>query len=218
MPTSNESCGRISLKIGSRHCAAAFSLHVPKSCTDLYSTLLYISIRGTCSKFVRENKMLALGVCLPQPCPSAGRSFTASRSRLNHYWQFFWSQHNNELNELPCKLDSTAYARSFRTRPNPTWILRFISQRCADDGSRAGLAWAPWFSHCNRLQHIALHCNTLQHTAIHCNTLQHIATHCHTLPHSATHGNTLQHTAAHLKTGLVHKDTPIVGLEQRHIH
>ena len=27
----------------------------------------------------------ALGVCLPQPCPSAGRRFAVPRSRLNFY-------------------------------------------------------------------------------------------------------------------------------------
>jgi len=72
--------------IGSRHPAAAFGLHVLKLCTDLDSTLLYILILGAYSKFVWENKMLALGVCLPQTCSSAGRMFAASRSRL-HYNQ-----------------------------------------------------------------------------------------------------------------------------------
>jgi len=57
-------------------------LQVPKSCTDLDLTLLYILTLG---KFVQKYKMLALGVCLSQPCPSAGRRFAASRSRLNQY-------------------------------------------------------------------------------------------------------------------------------------
>ena len=42
---------------------------------NLDPTLLYILISGTYSKFVRKNKMPALGVCLLhllQPCPSAG--------------------------------------------------------------------------------------------------------------------------------------------------
>jgi len=55
------------------------------SCTDLDKTLLYISISGTYSKCVRDPTKIALGVCLPQPCPSAGRMFAASRSRLNQY-------------------------------------------------------------------------------------------------------------------------------------
>jgi len=41
---SEEFCGQICLKIRSRHCIAAFCLQVPKSCTDLDQTLLYISI------------------------------------------------------------------------------------------------------------------------------------------------------------------------------
>jgi len=61
--------------VGSRHCAAAFSLQVPKSSTDLDLTLLYISILRTNIKFVRKNQMLALGVCFPQPCSSDGHRF-----------------------------------------------------------------------------------------------------------------------------------------------
>ena len=37
-----------------RHCAAAFFLQVPKSCTDLDLTLLYISIRGIYSKKIYQ--------------------------------------------------------------------------------------------------------------------------------------------------------------------
>ena len=72
--------------VGSRHCAAVLFLQVLKSCIYLDPTLLYISISGTHSKFVRINKMLSLGICLLQPswCPSAGRRFAASRSRLNY--------------------------------------------------------------------------------------------------------------------------------------
>ena len=71
--------------VRSRQCASTFSLQVPNSCIDLDLTLLYISILRTHIKFVRKNKMLALGVCFPQPCSSDGRSFAASRSRLNYY-------------------------------------------------------------------------------------------------------------------------------------
>jgi len=71
--------------VGSQHCAAEFSLQVPKSCTNLNPTLLYISILRTHTKFIRKNKMLALGACFPEPCSSDGRRFAASRSRLNHY-------------------------------------------------------------------------------------------------------------------------------------
>ena len=80
--------GQTHSKIRSRHCSAAFSLKVPKSSTHLNPTNLYISILGTYSEFVRENEITALGVCFPQPCPSAGRRFAVSRSRLTYYWQF----------------------------------------------------------------------------------------------------------------------------------
>jgi len=49
--------------VGSRHWAAAFVLQVPKSCTDLDYTLLYIL----------------------QPCSSAGRRLAVARSRLGWY-------------------------------------------------------------------------------------------------------------------------------------
>ena len=54
-------------------------VHRPRS-----DSLLHFDMR-TCSKFVRKNKMQALGVCFPQPCSSADRMFAASRSRLDYY-------------------------------------------------------------------------------------------------------------------------------------
>ena len=86
MSNSDKSCGQTRLKVESRNCAATFSLQVPKSCTNLDPTILYISMYGTYSKFVRKDKMLALGVCLPRPSPSARRRFAESRSRLNYYY------------------------------------------------------------------------------------------------------------------------------------
>ena len=56
-----------------------------KSCTHLDPTFLHILILRTYTKFVRKNKMLAHGVCFPQPCSSDGRRVAASRSRLDHY-------------------------------------------------------------------------------------------------------------------------------------
>jgi len=61
---------------------------IPKSCTDLDPTLLYILILRTNIKFVWKNKMLALGACFPQPCSSVGRRVSVSRSRLD-YLLFF---------------------------------------------------------------------------------------------------------------------------------
>ena len=46
LPNRDEFCGQTRLKMGSRHCTAAFSLQVPKSCTDLDPTLLYTVIWG----------------------------------------------------------------------------------------------------------------------------------------------------------------------------
>jgi len=72
-------------KIGIWHCAAALFSQIPKKCTDLDLSLLYILILRTYSKFARKNNFLALGVCFPQPCSSASRRFAASRLRLQYY-------------------------------------------------------------------------------------------------------------------------------------
>ena len=52
---------------------------------DLDLSLLYILILRTYTKFVWKNKMLAVGVCLPQFCSSTGRRFALSKSRLQYY-------------------------------------------------------------------------------------------------------------------------------------
>jgi len=69
----------------SSDCAAVLQTQVPKLCTALDLSLLYILILGTYSKFARKNNFLALGVCFPQPCSSAGRRFAATRSRVQKY-------------------------------------------------------------------------------------------------------------------------------------
>jgi len=56
------------IKNGFCHCAAALETQVPKLCTALDLSLLYILIPGTYSKFARKNDSLALGVCFLQPC------------------------------------------------------------------------------------------------------------------------------------------------------
>jgi len=58
---------------------------VPKKCTDLDLSFLYILILRTYSEFTRKNNFLALGVCFLQPCSSTGRRFATSRSRLQYY-------------------------------------------------------------------------------------------------------------------------------------
>ena len=110
--------GQTHSKIWSRHCAAAFPLQVPKSCTDLNLTMLYISILDTYSKFVRENKILALCVCLPQPCPSAGRRFAVSRPRLTEYWQFV--SFNTTTNSMKCFVNWIPSNTHIRFEQNPT--------------------------------------------------------------------------------------------------
>jgi len=112
-------CSQTRLRIGSQHCTAAFFLQVLKSCTDLDLILFCISILKTYSKSAWKNKMLTLGVCMPQQCPSAGRRFAASRSHLNYVIQNSFRFHFNKFDEMPFKLDSSEFARSFRTNPNP---------------------------------------------------------------------------------------------------
>ena len=101
---------------GSRHCAAAIFLQVPT--LDRTVTFLYILILNTHTKFAREKQLLALGVCFPQPCLSAGRRFAASRSRL-HYYRFFFHFNINEFDKIPCKLDYIENPRPFEKYPTP---------------------------------------------------------------------------------------------------
>ena len=63
---------------------SGFFLQVPKKCTELDLSLLYILIPGTYGEFAWENNFLALGVCFPQPCSSAGRRGFASKSCLQN--------------------------------------------------------------------------------------------------------------------------------------
>jgi len=108
MTKSNFSCVETGFFSGSRHCASVLQTQVPKLCTDLDHSLLYILIFGTYSKFTRENNFLALGVCFPQPYSSAGHRFAESRLRLQTF-----RLHNKNLDEMRCKMDSTENPRSF---------------------------------------------------------------------------------------------------------
>jgi len=65
-------------KIGFCHYASVLQAQVPKLCTDLDFSLLYILILGTCSKFARKINFLALGVY----CPAGQGAFRRSRSQL----------------------------------------------------------------------------------------------------------------------------------------
>ena len=97
MASSDESCGQTRFKIRSWHFARSFSLQVPNSCTDLDRTVLCISIAGTYSKFVREDKMLALGVCFPQPWLELNKTL--------------WGLNQNEF----CKIDPKDPTASYTT-------------------------------------------------------------------------------------------------------
>jgi len=88
-------------------------------CTDLDLSLLYILILGTYSKFARKKNFLALGVCFPQKCSSAGRMFAASRSRLQYYRRIFFVSTVNKsmkcvLNWIPLRI----HLRSRNTQPH----------------------------------------------------------------------------------------------------
>ena len=74
-------------KIGSRHCAAAFSWQVPKSCIDLDPTLLYILILRTRTMYqIRTEKWNASARRLLQTTLLDNvRMFAASRSCLNYH-------------------------------------------------------------------------------------------------------------------------------------
>ena len=91
------------------------------------SSLLYISTSGTYSKFARKNIFLALGVCFTQPCPSAGRKFAASRSRLQNYQRIVWFQRQKiRWNALSGFQFGFHWESAFgREIPNPTSTDKF---------------------------------------------------------------------------------------------
>jgi len=105
-------------KIGFCHCGWAKKRREVGKTIDV--GLLYILIVGTYSKFARKNNFLALGICFPQPCSSAGRRFAASRSLYKTTDELF-RFHNKKFDEIRVKLDSTENPRSFEKYPtSPT--------------------------------------------------------------------------------------------------
>ena len=82
-------CVETHFLLGNRNCAAVLQSQVPKLCTDLDLSLLYILILRTYSRFARKNHFLSIGVCFPQPCSSAGHRFAASISCIQNYRQIF---------------------------------------------------------------------------------------------------------------------------------
>ena len=71
-------------------------LNVIKTIIIIELSLLYILILRTHSKSLCVNTFLALGVCFPQTCLSAGRMFTASRSGLHYCRRIFCSMFSQQ--------------------------------------------------------------------------------------------------------------------------
>ena len=65
----------------SHYCTAALFTQVPRTCTDLDPSLLYLLMLATYGKRTQKNEFLALGVCFPQTCSSAGR-MSAGRFKI----------------------------------------------------------------------------------------------------------------------------------------
>jgi len=80
-------CRRKIFFFGSRHYAAVLLTKVPKSAQTYLLVSSIFHILETYGKFARKTHFLALGVCFPQPCSSAGRRFAASGSRIASFPQ-----------------------------------------------------------------------------------------------------------------------------------
>ena len=99
-------------------CATSVLAQVPKLCTDLDLSLLYILILGTYSKFALKNNFLALGVYSSQPA----QALAAGLPRQDHVYKSTdesFRLHNKYFDEMRCKLDSTENPRSFAKYPTP---------------------------------------------------------------------------------------------------
>ena len=98
MTNSNFSCVETRFFSGIRHRVAVLHAQVPKLCTDLDLSLLYILILGTYSKFARKNNFLSLGVCFPQL--SVSRSTLVLRASQFRYISRFkgsWTDQNSAM-------------------------------------------------------------------------------------------------------------------------
>jgi len=140
MSDSDFLCGRNTSFFGSHHCAVVLFSKVPKHCTYINLSLLcililLIHVESSINhlrkyiKFSRKNNFLALGVCFPQPCSSAGSMFAASESRL-HITDELFRFHNDEFDEMPCKLHSARIrVRSRNTQPHLNSLIRSWSHQ-----------------------------------------------------------------------------------------
>jgi len=104
--------------IGIWHCVAVRFSQVPKKCTDLDLSLLYILKLRTNSQFAKENNFLALSACFRSPA----RELAAGLLRQDHVYKTtdeLFRFHNQNFDEMHCKLDSTENPRSFEKYPTP---------------------------------------------------------------------------------------------------
>jgi len=104
MATSDFSYVKTRLFFGFCHCAAVLQTQVPKLCTTLDLSLLYILILGTYSKFARKNEFSkALAAGLPR------QDHVYSTTDESFHFRF----HNKNFDEIRCNLDSTENPHSF---------------------------------------------------------------------------------------------------------
>jgi len=146
-------CGRNTFFFGSRYCAAALFSQVPKKCTDLDLSLLYILVLGTCSKFARN--FLAPSLCFLQPsgCLSAGRRFAASRSCLQNYWRIVSFPQQKKSWTMKCVVDCIPQRICFRsknTQPNInmqpiSFGVSFLQSRISTDNLVLSVSFATFW-------------------------------------------------------------------------
>jgi len=107
--------------VGICQCTMAFLLQVPKLCTNQDLTLLYSWILVTHSKFAQEKHLIALWHFLPADMFEP-RGLFARLPLQDHVYictDESFRFHNNEFDEMPCKLVSTEYPRSFEKYSPP---------------------------------------------------------------------------------------------------
>jgi len=100
-------CVLTRFQIGSQHCAAAFYLQVPKSCTDLDPTLLFENT----GQIRMGNKRLALGISFPQlrnpvRAQAAGLPCQDYDCQISIFFDFFLQVKHVFFRKLPLRSDS----------------------------------------------------------------------------------------------------------------
>jgi len=103
---------------GSLHCAVVLFSQMPKICTNLDLSLLYILVLGTNSKFARKIIFWRPAFAFRSPA----RALAAGLPRQDHVYRTIdesFRFHNIKIDEMRCKLDSTENLRSFEKHPTP---------------------------------------------------------------------------------------------------